>query len=295
LRVRVGVLYGLGAYLAWGLVPVYFKAVAQVPALEVLAHRVVWSVVLLGVLMGIQGRWREAAVVLRNRSTMLTLACSTALIATNWLTFIWAISHGRVLQASLGYFINPLVNVLLGFLFLRERLRGWQKVSVLLAAAGVAYLTISFGRVPWIALVLATSFGLYGLLRKTVPVDAMAGLTLETALLGPAALAFLLVQAARGAAFFPGHSWQMNVLLPLSGVVTAVPLLWFVNGARRLRLSTMGFLQYVSPTEQFLLAVLAFGEPFGHVQQVSFACIWTALAIYTADTVLRTRASVVRP
>lgn len=300
-QARVGVAYGLAAYLWWGFVVVYFKAVAHVPATEILAHRIVWSVVLLSILMRAYGRWGVALEAVRDRRTMITLLGTTVLIATNWLTFIYAIASDQVLQASLGYYINPLVNVLLGFAFLRERLRPWQIVSVLLATGGVGYMTINYGRVPYLSLTLAGSFGLYGLLRKTARVDAMVGLTIETGVLLIPAVAYLAYLASQFAApndagelvgLRFGHvSWQTDVLLALGGVITAVPLLWFTNAARRIRLATLGFLQYIAPSLQFLLAVVVYGETFTRVHAWTFGCIWTALAIYSVDTVRAGRAA----
>ncbi len=286
---RAGVLYGIAAYGSWGLFPIYFKMVAAVPVLEVLAHRVIWSLALLAVLMTLRRGWRTAAVAVRARGTALTLAATALLIACNWLLFIWSITSDQLLQSSLGYFINPLVNVLLGSVFLGERLRGWQWFSVGLAAAGVIYLTLSYGQIPFIALVLAGTFGVYGLLRKIAKVDAMVGLTVETALLMPLALGFLLWRMYRHEAVFGSASLGMDGLLVLAGIITAMPLMWFTAAARRLPLTTLGFLQYLSPTGHFLLAVLAFGEPFTRPHLVAFACIWTALAIYTVDSVLRYR------
>jgi len=288
---RAGVAYGIAAYAWWGLVPVYFKAVAHVPALEVLAHRVIWSVVLLAALIVLKSRWREAASAMRRRRTAVTLLVTTVLIACNWLIFIYAVATDRLLEASLGYFINPLVNVLLGFVFLGERLRRWQTISVALAAVGVLYLTLGYGRFPWIALALAASFGLYGLLRKTAPVDALIGLTVETTLLLPLALAYVLIAGATGAGKFAAGSWSDSILLVSAGIVTAVPLLWFTNAARRLRLATLGFLQYLAPTGHFLLAVAAYGETFTTAHLLAFGCIWTALAIYSIDTVRAPRAA----
>jgi chloramphenicol-sensitive protein RarD len=251
----------------------------------VLAHRVVWSVVLLAVLMRWRGRWGAALATLRDRRTVITLLGTTLLIAVNWFTFIWAIAHRQLLQASLGYFINPLVNVLLGFVFLHERLRIWQRVSVALAAIGVTYLTLHSGEVPVLALVLAGTFALYGLLRKVVRVDAMTGLTVETLLLAPVALAYMGFLEWRDLAKFGTH-WPTSLLLPLGGVITAVPLLWFANAVRRLRLSTIGFLQYLAPSLQFLVAVAAFGENLTATHLVSFGCIWAALAIYSTDSAI---------
>ena len=289
-RTRVGLAYGLGAYLAWGFIPAYFKLLAHVAPLTVLAHRVVWSVAFLGLLLTLQRKWGEVRAALRGGRTMLALLCSTVLIATNWYVFIWAIDHGQLLQASLGYFINPLVNVLLGVVVLRERLTGGQMVGLALAAAGVANLTLGAGGVPWVALTLAVSFALYGLLRKTAPVAPLAGLSIETAILFP--LALLVVTGAVPAP--GGHgtgelSPRTYVMLSAAGVITAIPLLWFAAGARRLRLSTMGFIQYLAPTCQFLLAVLVYHEPFPRRHLVSFALIWAALGAYTLDSVLRHR------
>jgi len=280
---RAGVLYGIGAYGLWGIFPLYFKALKHVPALEILCHRILWSLLLLLGLMWLRGNWPAARQALRSRRTLLTLGATTLLIAGNWLGYIWAITNDHVLQASLGYYINPLVNVLLGMLFLRERLYGWQILAVALAAAGVAYLTLAGGQFPSLALFLAFTFGCYGLLRKTVQVDALVGLTCETALLTVPALVFLAYQMGRGHASFLHASRQTDVLLLLAGVVTATPLLWFTEAARRLRLATLGFLQYLSPTGQFLLAVLAFGEAFTWTQGVTFACVWIALLLYSVE------------
>lgn len=281
---RVGVLYATAAYGLWGVFPVYFKLVATVPALEVLAHRIIWSLVfLLGLLLA-RHRLRGALSVLRDRRTLITLGLTTLLIATNWLLFIWAVTHDLVLQASLGYFINPLVSVLLGFLFLRERLRRWQTAAVVLAGLGVGCMTLLAGQFPGLALYLAVSFGLYGLLRKVARVESLVGLAVETGLLTPLALGFLVTQMIRGQAVFGAGSTELSLLLMLAGVITATPLLAFTAAARRLRLATLGFLQYLAPTGHFLLAVLAFGEPFTRAHLATFACIWAALAIYSIDT-----------
>lgn len=290
-QARVGVLFGIAAYGFWGLVPVYFKAVQHVSAWEVLAHRIFWSVVFLAGLIAVGRGWERLRQALRDTRTVLTLAFTTVLIAANWFTFIWSVAHEYVIQASLGYFINPLVNVLLGFVFLQERLRRWQLVSVVLATVGVVYMTIASGEPPGIALILAGSFGIYGLLRKKTKIDAINGLTIETALLMPIAAAFLLYQLVAGQAAFVLEGVGVSLLLMAAGLITALPLLWFAAAARRLRLATLGFLQYLAPTGHFLLAVLAYGEPFTHVHAVTFACIWTALAIYSIDAAraLRTK------
>lgn len=286
-------MYGASAYLFWGLVPLYFKAVANVPPLEVLAHRVLWSVVLLGLLVSWTGQWRIAARALAEPKILGRLLGSTALVAGNWFVFIYAISNNEVLQASLGYFINPLVNVLLGFVFLRERLRTLQWISLALAATGVLYLTWQYGRIPWIAVSLAGLFGFYGLLRKTAAVESLVGLTLETALMSPLAFAYVVLLGRAGEGAFLAGSLKLDLLLPFAGVVTAVPLLWFAAAARRLRLATMGFLQYLAPSLQFVLAVWLFGEPFTRVHLFSFACIWTGLAMYSVDSAREARPGVV--
>jgi len=289
---RAGVLYAVGAYGLWGVFPIYFKVVRHVPALEVLAHRIIWSLALLLVLIAARHDWPALRAALRQRRTFITLLATTLLIAANWLLFIWAVAHDYVLQASLGYFINPLVNVLLGFVFLRERLRRWQTVAVILAASGVGYMTVAGGCFPGMALFLAGSFGFYGLLRKVANVEALIGLTIETGLLTPPALAFLSYRMVVGQAVF-GSRLDMSLILLLAGVITATPLLWFSQAARRLRLATLGFIQYLSPTGHFVLAVVAFGEPFTSAHLVTFGCIWVALAIYTIDTARAARPSAV--
>ncbi|MBU0640167.1 MAG: EamA family transporter RarD [Planctomycetes bacterium] len=281
---RLGVVCGIAAYGLWGAFPIYFKAVKSVPALEVLAHRIVWSLAFLLLLVLARHRWANLVGAVRCRRTLLTLATTTLLIAGNWLVFIWAVAHDYVLEASLGYFINPLVSILLGFVFLRERLRPWQTFSVFLAVAGVAYLAIAAAGLPWIALCLAFSFGFYGLLRKTARVSSLEGLTVETGLLTPVAVAFMVYGAVSGQAAFAAGTTRITFLLLVSGVLTAIPLLLFTIAARRLRLATMGFLQYLAPTGHFLLAVAVYGEPFTRVHVLTFTFIWLALAIYSVDT-----------
>lgn len=284
-ELRRGLLYGFSAYFVWGFFPVYFKAVAHIAPLEVVSHRIVWSLALLAVLIGLTGQWGVVRNALCHGRTLLTLFGSTLLIATNWLVFIFAVERGEVLQSSLGYFVTPLVNVLLGFIFLHERLRRWQMLSLALAVTGVAYLTWHHGSLPWISLVLATTFGLYGLLRKTVRVDSLVGLTVETLLLAPLALAYLAQLKLAGNGAFLAGSLRNDLLLPLAGLVTAIPLLWFAAAARRLRLATIGFLQYLTPTLHFLLAVWVYGEPFTHAHLISFLLIWSGLAIYSLAAV----------
>lgn len=279
---RRGVGYGLAAYLLWGFFPLYFKGVSAVPPLEVLAHRCAWSLVTLAVILTLTGGWGKVRRAMAGR-TLATLCVTTLLISTNWFVFLYAVARDQVLQSSFGYFINPLVSVLLGFVFLKERLRPLQVVSVLAAGAGVLVLALNFGSLPWIALVLAITFALYGLLRKVAPVDPLTGLAVEMLLLFPAASAYLVYLGATGRGAFPSTRTIYDILLPLAGVVTAVPLLWFAAAARRLRLATIGFMQYLTPTFHFLLAVFAFGEPFNGVELVSFACIWAGLVLFSLD------------
>ena len=289
-----GLAAALAAYLIWGLAPLYFHALAPAPPLVILAHRVVWSVLVLALVLTGVRRWEAVLAILADRRKLLTLALTTALISVNWGLFIWAIHAGRLLEASLGYFVNPLVNVALGAIFLRERLTRPQLAAVALAGTGVALLVARLGTLPWVALALAITFGFYALLRKKAQVDALGGLLVETALLAPLALAYLAARAAAGAPAF-GGSPRMALLLSAAGVVTATPLVLFAAGVRRLRLATMGLVQYVAPTAQFLLAVFAFHEPFGAGQAGAFALIWAALAVYTGEAVARARAAPATP
>lgn len=283
---RGGLAYGLAAYGAWGLVPLYFKTVREVAPLEVVSHRVVWSVLLLFALLAGLRRWGELVACLRRPALLGALSVSALLIATNWFVYIYGVLTNQVLQASLGYFINPLLNVLLGLVFLRERLRPLQWAAVALAGLGVGYLVVAAGQVPWLALLLAASFALYGLVRKLTPVDGLIGVSVETLVLLPLAAGFLLYSAQQGQAAFVGGV-GLTARLMVSGVVTAVPLLCFGQAARRLPLSTLGFLQYVSPTLQFLLALWVFREPFSRTHWVSFSCIWTGLFLFSLDGAMR--------
>jgi chloramphenicol-sensitive protein RarD len=281
-----GVIYGFLAYFVWGFFPIYFKALHGISPLEVVAHRIVWSVLFLLVLVGVTGAWKEVRAAFGNRRVLLTLIGSTCLITVNWLVFIYAVGKGQVLQSSLGYFMTPLVNVLLGMFFLRERLRPLQVASLLLAIAGVTLLTARVGTVPWISLILAGSFGLYGLLRKTVQVESLAGLLVETLLTGPLALAYLIWLDIQGLGAFPAAVDQGALLLPLAGVMTATPLLLFASAARRLRLATIGFLQYLTPSLHFILAVLLYHEPFTRTHLMTFILIWCGLSLYSFDAAL---------
>jgi len=279
----VGVIYTAAAFLLWGLLPIFWKALDHVPAPEVLAHRIFWSAVIMALLLLRQRRWGSLRGLLHRRRAVLTLVATTTLIGGNWFLYIWAIQSEQLLEASLGYFINPLVSVLLGLVFLGERLRPWQIVSVGLATVGVVILTMHVGALPWLALALALSFGLYGLLRKTIAASPEEGLAVETWLLSPLVLVYLLHLAAGGQGAFARIGLGTTVLLILSGVITATPLIWFTHGARRLPLSTVGILQYLTPTGQFLLAVGVYHEPFEPLHLLAFSFIWTALVIFSVD------------
>lgn len=282
-------MYGLIAYGWWGLVPIYFKAVAHVPPLAVLAHRVVWSVVFLAIVIAAQHRWREIGAMVRDRRMLLTLVGSTLMVSMNWLLFIYAISVDQLLQASLAYFINPLLFVVMAVLLLKERLHLAQVVAIVIAAAGVLYMIVLSGAVPWLALGMASSFAMYGLLRKIAPVSPLVGLTVETVfLLVPAlgvAVWYLFRDAASG-----GVDIGTYALLAFAGIITTVPLLAFAAAVRRLPLATIGFLQYVGPTGQFLLAVFLYDERFTSTHAIGFGCIWTALAIFSISSFREYRA-----
>ncbi len=290
--------YAVFAYLWWGHVPIYFRAVREAPALEVLAHRIVWAVPLLILLVAFRGQLRAGLEALRHRNTLLLLLASTVLIAVNWLVYIYAVATDRTLQGSLGYFINPLVSVLLGVFFLKERLRARQWAGVVVAAAGVIMLAAMTGEVPWIALTLAVSFGFYGLVRKVAGVNALVGLTVETTILFPLALAYMTVALWPGTPLeltFLNSSTKLDVLLALAGPITAIPLLAFAAAARRLPLFVVGLMQYISPSVQFLVAVLLFKEPFDSRRLAAFAVIWVALVLFSAPFERLRRRPIARP
>jgi chloramphenicol-sensitive protein RarD len=270
----------------WGLAPLYFKEVVSVPPLELLAHRVLWSLLFLAVLVTSQRRWGVVRTCLRAPALRRGLVLSALLVAINWLVYIYGVSTSQIVQTSLGYFINPLVSVLLGTLVLGERLRSLQVLAVAIAACGVLILTLRTGELPWIALTIALSFGFYGLVRKVLHVEAVAGLTVETLILTPVSLSYLVWLLCAGDVHFLAGDTRLDILLALSGLVTSLPLLCFAQAARRLRLSTLGFVQYLAPSLQFLLAVLLYREPFHFWQGVCFGCIWSALALYSLDSLL---------
>lgn len=286
---RSGTLLAVSAYLIWGLSPIYWKLVVDIPAIQLLAHRILWSVLLLGLLIVAQRRLRELARVFTSARVALTLAATTVLIAANWFIYIWSIATERILQASLGYFINPLVTVLLAMIFLGERLTRARWISMVLATLGVTILAVRVGTFPWVSLFLALSFGFYGLLRKTVRAEPEVGLLVETLLLAPWMLLLLVRAEAAGEGAFGHQGLGTDLLIVVSGAITAVPLLLFTHGARRLELSMVGFLQYLAPSLQFLLAVGVYGEAFTLDHLAAFLFIWAALALFTWDTRRRRR------
>lgn len=291
---RTGFLLGLGAYASWGVMPIYFKAIDHVDAAEIVAHRVLWSLIFLAVLATVARKWPGIRAALAAPRILLTLLVTALLIGGNWLIWIYAVVSGHVLEGSLGYYLNPLVNVLMGVFLLKERLTRLQVAGVVLAAAGVAVLAASASGAIWISLSLAFSFATYGFLRKVAPVDSLEGLSVETALLAPVAIAWILHLQAEGRSGFLAGDARTDILLAAAGVITAVPLLLFTGAARRLPYSTLGFLQYIAPSLQFALAVLAYGERFTLAHAFCFGAIWTALALFafeaaTADPSRRSR------
>lgn len=280
-----GPLAAAAAYVLWGVFPLYIKQVAHVPALQVVAHRSWWSVIFVFALLALLGRlgWLRAAIA--DRRTLRVFAASALLLSANWMVYVWAVSAGRIVDASLGYFINPLVNVLLGVWLLGERPRPLQWTAVGIAASGVAWLVLGAGEWPWVALALAGSFGLYGLLRKTAPLGAAEGLALETLMQAPLALALIAWWAWAGASAMRTDDPVTMAWLLAAGPFTAIPLLLFAAGARRVTLATLGLLQYLGPTLQFLIGVFVYGEPFSADRAVGFVLIWAALALYTGESI----------
>ena len=279
----LGAAYAVAAYGIWGFAPMYWRALDSVPAPQLLAHRVLWSMVVGIALLLLTRRAGELCAVLRSRRRLLPMLSSALLIGTNWLVFLFAVETDRVLDTSLGYYINPLISVLMGTLVLGEKLRPRQIAAVSLAAIGVLLLTASFGKLPWISLVLAFSFALYGLVRKLAPVMPVVGFTLETAILAPLGLAYLLFVRADGSDATANATLGFRLLIASAGAFTAIPLLCFNSAAKRLNLSTVELFQYIAPSISFVLAVALYGEPFTRAHSVAFACVWLALAIYTVD------------
>ncbi|WP_148875363.1 EamA family transporter RarD [Serratia marcescens] len=288
-QTRQGIFFALAAYFMWGIAPAYFKLIQQVSADEILTHRIIWSFFFMLALITLGRNWAKVRAACQNRKRLLLLAITALLIGGNWLLFIWAVNNHHMLEASLGYFINPLVNVLLGMLFLGERFRRMQWVAVALAFTGVLVQLWQFGSLPIIGLGLAFSFAFYGLLRKKIAIDAQTGMLIETLWLLPVAAAYLFLFADSPTSHLSANPWSLNLLLVAAGIVTTVPLLCFTAAATRLRLSTLGFFQYLGPTLMFLLAVTFYGETVGQDKLVTFGFIWAALILFTLDALYTQR------
>ncbi|MBS4041636.1 MAG: EamA family transporter RarD [Flavobacteriales bacterium] len=280
---RQGIFYGAISFIAWGLLPLYWKLLKQVPAQEILAHRIFWSFIFVSALILIKGDLGRIRTAITNRKNMLLIVIASILISVNWFTYIWAVNSDYVLQASLGYYINPLVVSILGILVFKERFDRAQIIALLLAFIGVLLLTIQYGRIPWVALILAVTFALYGMVKKLLKVDSVIGLALETMTIAPIALAFIIFREGQGVGSIGLLPISTLLFLFMSGIATATPLLWFAKGTQLVEFSTIGFLQYISPTISMLLGIFVFREAFTSVHAISFGFIWTALVIYTVS------------
>ncbi len=276
-----GVLYAIGAYGIWGILPIYWKAMKQIPAGDILAHRIFWSFLFLAAIISGLRKWDEFRHAFTSVRSILAVSLASILISTNWLVYIWAVNSNHIVEASLGYYINPLLTIMLGMIVLRERADFWQFVSIALAFVGVGFLTYQYGRVPWVALTLAVSFAVYGLVKKLSKLSSLTGLAAETMMVAPLALGFLIFQISTQAVAYVDISLWMVAMIILTGVVTSVPLLLFAQGAKRVSLSTLGFVQYLSPSLSLLIGIFIYKEKFTHIDLISFGCIWVALAIFS--------------
>jgi len=288
-----GVLYGIAAYLMWGFFPIYLKALQVVPSLQIMLHRVVWSFLFVMLLVLLRREWPRFRDSLRKPRVLLTYTLTAVLLSVNWLIYIYGINSNQVVETSLGYFINPLLSVALGVVFLRERLRPMQWFPVGLAALGVLYLTLQYGSLPWLALALAFSFGMYGLIKKIAPLGSLHGLSLETGIIFIPAFLYLLYAESQGNGSFAHLGWNVTLLLAFAGIVTALPLLLFGLAARSIPLTLLGILQYIAPTVQFLLGIFLYQEPFTLTRLVGFAIIWLALIIFTVEGMYERRKRIV--
>ena len=280
-----GIFAASGAYFIWGLAPIFWKQLVGIPAYELLAHRIIWALILLMIILTLRGRWKILLAAFRDRKVLLTIGLSTLIIASNWFLYMYAILSGRILETSLGYYINPLISIILGMVFLGERMRRGQAVAVVLGALGVGWLAIQGQGFPLLAVSLAMTFGFYGLLRKLAPVGALTALTMETLFLCIPALIFLVWVERAGNGHFVAAAGSTQILIMGTGVITAIPLLLFGIGVQRISLMTLGFLQYTAPTIAFLLGVFFYGEVFTPAYKVAFCFIWSALIIYTVEGV----------
>ncbi len=275
-----GLKYALAAYLIWGLLPIFWKSIDVVPALQILAHRIVWSLVFIIVLIIFRKQTKNIITVIKNPRNFLYFIFSSFLIASNWGVYIWATNNEHIIEASMGYFINPLVSILLGIIFLKEKIDFLQSTAIFLAGIGVSYMVIQYGNFPWIAIFLAFSFGIYGLVRKVVQVDSIVGLGFETAILTPIALIYLINAGINGDIVFVSAGLKTTVLLITAGIVTALPLIWLVCGVKHLPLKTIGFCQYLAPSLMLVIGILVYNEPFTHMYRISFSFIWSAVIVY---------------
>ncbi len=287
-----GILYGIGAYILWGFFPIYWKVLHVVPALQVIGHRIGWSFAVLLIYILVTKQWHDFRSVAFNAKTILIYAVAGILLSINWLVYVWGVNAGFIVETSLGYFINPLLSVLMGVIFLRERLRPTQWIPVVVAAIGVVYLTTVYGRLPWIALSLALSFGLYGLVKKLAPLGSLYGLTLETGIVFPAALIYLLFLQAKGAGAFLHSGTTVDFFLMGAGIVTTIPLLMFASAAKQIPLTMVGILQYIAPTLQFLIGIFIYKEPFDQSHLIGFGIVWAALIIFWVENFTANRTPV---
>jgi chloramphenicol-sensitive protein RarD len=291
----IGTWYAIATFLLWGFLPIYWKALKEVPASEILLHRIIWSFVFLALFNTVRKRWPLVRKTYSTSTNWFSSFVCALLLGINWFTFIWAVNANHLVEISMGYYINPLLSVMLGMIVLRERLTLWQWVAFVLALLGVAYMTFQYGRVPWIALILAGTFGVYGLIRKTARVGALSGFTGEMAMASPVAIVFLSLLIGQGGSVVGKASISIHLLLIGTGLVTAVPLVWFTRGARRIPLSSVGFIQYLAPTCHLLLGVFLYKEPFTRVHAVSFVLIWIALLIFSISQIRLMRRSEPEP
>lgn len=280
---KIGVSYALAAYGTWGLLPLFWKTMGHVPAEQILAHRIFWSFMYVSVLIIVAKQQKAVKKVFASPKILAFFLISSLLLSANWGIYIWANNNNHIIETSLGYFINPLVSILLGMIFLKEKVNFWQLIAIILAVIGVSYMAFQYGKFPWIALALAGTFAFYGLIRKVVPVESLAGLFIETGFLAPFALIGIVLLGIDGKGFYYSGGLKVTVLLMISGVITAYPLIWLVNGAKRLPLKTIGFCQYLAPIMMLLIGVLVYGEPFTKMHQISFAFIWSALLFYSVS------------
>jgi chloramphenicol-sensitive protein RarD len=287
-----GILNGLAAYAMWGIFPIYWKLLHEVPALQVIGHRISWSFVLLILFILLTKQWKNFRTTALTGKTLGIYTVAGVLLTVNWLVYVWGVNAGFIVETSLGYFINPLISVLLGVIFLHERLRPAQWIPVALATAGVTYLTLAYGRLPWIALSLAFSFGFYGFVKKLAPLGSLYGLTLETGIVFPFALIYLVFVGFTGAGAFLQEGSQIDLLLIGAGVVTTIPLLMFASAAREIPLTVVGLLQYIAPTMQFLIGVFLYKEPFDQAHLIGFGIVWVALIIFWVENFTANRATV---